>query len=190
MAAHTIVGEGTRLRGGHADAQGIVNFHDGSHTPVSDKLLLASRSQVGTALGSRMLALLLLVLLATPWLLGLAIQKALRRPAVRSLDTRRGQLHIGESGLGVVDLLPALFDVVMGRRDLVGINDRRALEEASRQPGAPWRAGAIDLSPAMAPGASTQTLLRMWRWYRAHKNAALDRSLWREGMLKPFRKAE
>lgn len=190
VAPHTIVGEAARIRGVHADAQGIVNFRDGSRSSVSDNLVLATRTQVGTALASRMFALLLLVLLATPWLIGLAIQKALKRPAVRSLETRRGHLHIGESGFGVVDLLPALFDVVMGRRDLVGINDRRALEVASRQPGEPWRAGAIDLSPAMAPGASTQTLLRMWRWYRAHKNAALDRSLWREGVFKPLRKAQ
>lgn len=190
VGPHTIVGEGTRIRAAHASAQGLISFGEGLHTPVGASLALASRSQVGTALFSRLFALLLLVLLATPWLIGLGVQKVLGRPAVRALKTRRGHLHIGESGLGIVDLLPALFDVVMGRRDLVGINDYRALEAASRQPGEPWRAGAIDLSPAMAPGASTQTLLRMWRWYRAHKSAALDRSLWREGVFRPARKAE
>jgi len=131
-----------------------------------------------------------LVLLATPWLIGLCVQKALGRPGVRALKTRRGHLHIGESGLGVVDLLPALFDVVMGRRDLVGINDHRALEEACRDNREPMRAGALDLSPALAPGASTATLMRMWRWYRAHKNAALDRALLRDGALGTVRKPQ
>ena len=103
---------------------------------------------------------------------------------------RRGHLHIGASGLGVVDLLPALFDVVMGRRDLVGINDLSGARGGGEAAGRTLRAGAIDLSPAMAPGASTQTLLRMWRWYRAHKNAALDRALWRDGAFGAARKAK
>ncbi len=190
VAPNTIVGEETRLRGVYADARGIWSFRDGSRASIGDALVLGERSPVGTALTSRMFALSLLVLLATPWLIGLAIQKTLHRPVVRALKTRRGRLHIGASGFGVVDLLPALFDVVMGRRDLVGINDRRALEAVSRQAGEPWRAGAIDLSPAMAPGASTDTLIRMWRWYRAHKTAALDRSLWRQGLLRQAKKSQ
>ncbi|MFT3921961.1 MAG: hypothetical protein QM778_05455 [Myxococcales bacterium] len=194
VGANTILGEGTRIRSAYADAQGIVSFETGGRTPIGESLVLAARTDTGTALVSRLFALFLLVLLATPWLLGLAVQKALRRPAIRSIKTRRGRLHTGDSGFGVVDLLPALFDVVMGRRDLVGINDWRALEAAAHaaahEGGDGWRAGAIDLSRAMAPGASTQTLLRMWRWYRVHKNASLDRSLWREGVFKPLRKPE
>jgi hypothetical protein len=191
VAAQTIVGEGTRIRAAHADAHGLTRFGDGTRNPVADPLVLAARAPVGTSWTSRMFALVLLVLLATPWLLGIGVRTLLGRPGVRALKTRAGRLHIGESGLGVVDLLPALFDVLMGHRDLVGINDRRALEAAFRDnPLEPMRAGALDLSSALAPGASTATLMRMWRWYGAHKNAALDRALLREGALGAGRKAE
>jgi hypothetical protein len=185
VAPHTIVGEGARIRGAHASEHGLVSFADGSLIPVDDALTLCGRGQVGTALSSRLLALLLLVLLATPWLCGLGVRRLLGRPSVRALKTRRGRIHVGASGLGVVDLLPALFDVVMGHRDLIGINDHRALEEACRGGAEPPRSGALDVSTALAPGASPQTLLRMWRWYQAHKSAALDRALWRQRAVPP-----
>lgn len=179
LEAHTIVGDGTRIRGAHANARGMTSFADGSQFPVTDPLILSVRNPVGTALSSRLFALILLVLLATPWLLSLAVRKLLRRSPAPSANPRSTDVP-SDAGRGVVNLLPALFDVVMGQRDLVGINDPQALAAASRERLVALRAGAFDLSKALAPGASTATLLRMWRWYQVHKSGPLDRALWRE----------
>ncbi len=182
VAAHTIVGEGMYLRDAHASAHGITSFADGNHMPVTDPLLLSPRLQgAGTAPSSRLLALLLLVLLATPWLLSLSLRKLLSAfSAQDSALTDSGTPSASATERGIVSLLPALFEVVMGQRDLVGINDPRVFAVAPQEGLEPLRRGAFDVSAALAPGASVPTLLRMWRWYQAHKSATLDRELWRQ----------
>lgn len=180
IAKGTIVGEGTRIHGAHADPHGMISFSDLSYVPVRDALVLASREPPATAWSSRALALVLCLLLVLPWLVGTSVRRALGRPSVRALKTRWGDLHVGQSGMSLVDLFPSLLDVLLGRRDLVGINVPEALEKACTQDHEYLRPGAFDLSRALAPGASTATLMRMWRWYRAHKSHALDRALWRE----------
>jgi hypothetical protein len=180
IAKATIVGEGARIHGAHAEPHGMISFADLSYVPVDDALVLTCREPPATAWSSRALALLLCVLLVLPWLLGTLVRRALGRPSVRALQTRWGDLHVGQSGMSLVDLFPPLLDVVLGRRDLVGINDPEALEKACTQDHEYLRPGAFDLSRALAPGASTATLMRMWRWYRAHKSRALDRALWRQ----------
>jgi hypothetical protein len=180
LAPHTILGEGARVSGAFADFQGMVNFADGARSAVRDSLVLATRRAPKTALSSRLVAALLVGLLALPWLLGALARRLSGRPVMQALPSQHGRVHVGALGVPLIDLVPALLDVVLGRRDLVGISDRRAIEAASRGGHPSFRPGAFDLSAAMAPGASTATLLRMWRWYRAHKNAALDRTLWRQ----------
>lgn len=178
VAADTIVGESTQLKHVRADARGMSSFSDGSREEVYDPLVLSARSPNGTALSSRLFALWLLVALALPWLCLVALRRLKGQRSVITHRLASGTLRRGVTGVGVLDVVPCLVDVVAGKRDLVGINDPRALEvELSRGHESPLRAGAIDISQRLAPGAQTSTLLRMWRWYAAHKNARLDLAL-------------
>ncbi|HEX5661836.1 MAG TPA: hypothetical protein VFX59_31810, partial [Polyangiales bacterium] len=177
VRADTLVGEGARVRHAQVDARGIVSFAEQARTEVDDPLQLTSAIDRSAPLHVRALALFALCVLGLPWLLGFSLTAARAKRVVRVLPWRGQQLHVGTIGVALLDLVPALFDVLRGQRDLLGVASARALEvEGTRRDG-PARAGALDVSHALAPGASTSTLLWMWRWYLLNKSFGLDRRL-------------
>ncbi len=177
VAPGTFVGEGARARQAHLDPDGMTSLADGSRTEVQDALLLTRASPARPGLASRALALLVAAVLVVPWMLGSALAALFGRRSVRALAWHERPLHVGVLGFGALDLVPALWDVVLGRRDLIGVAQPGALELVRAGPDAPTRAGAIDVSDALAPRASPSTLLWMWRWYLLNKSPALDREL-------------
>lgn len=177
VAAGTLVGEGMRIHQSQVDARGTTSLSDHTRTEVDAPLQLASTLEQGPLLTSRLIAACLVALLLLPWLVALGGAALLGKRGTRRLPFRHRPLHVGTLGLGLLDAVPALLDVVLGRRDLVGVAEPAALEiEATRS--APQRAGALDISRSLAPNASTSTLLCMWRWYLRNKTAGLDRKLW------------
>ncbi|MDB4977022.1 MAG: hypothetical protein JWN48_5363 [Myxococcaceae bacterium] len=178
IAAGTLVGEGLRVRQAQVDARGITSFSDQAHTQVDDSLQLASATYRGPLITSRLLALLLGLVLLVPWIVGFSARALLNRRVVRKVRWRGRDLHVGTIGLDPLDLVPALFDVLLGRRDLVGVAAIQALELEGGRSDGPLRGGALDISTALAPRSSTSTLLWMWRWYLENKTAKLDRALW------------
>ena len=162
-----------------ADAFGTTSLLDGARNDVGDSYVLCARDAAGTAGLSRLFAALLALVLVVPWTLLALVRLTLGKRSVEVVESPRGKLRFGEMRVRWLDLFPGLVDVIIGRRDLVGVNDRRALEVALTRPATRGlRTGAIDISAKLAPGASTSTLLRMWRWYAAHKKYALDKRLW------------
>jgi len=183
VAPTTLVGEASRIRQAHVDAHGLTSLADGSRTEIDDPLLLSSTSYRGPAPLARLLAALLWLALGGLWLLVALCARLVGRRALRTLRFRNTTLHMGALGIALLDLVPALWDVVRGRRDLVGVAAESALEDAARAPrqegtfAPPLRPGAIDVAPVLAPGASAATLRSMWRWYLENKSATLDRQL-------------
>jgi hypothetical protein len=178
VAAFTLVGESTQLKHVRADARGTTQLADGTRHEISDPLVLAPRGGTVT-LGARLGAALLLVLLALPWLCVALLRRLGGKPSSSVLVVGVSALRQGEIGVSWLDVVPCLLDVLAARRDLVGVNDRKALQVALSRPAAhnALRVGALDISRALAPGANVSTLLRMWRWYTVHKSARLDRRL-------------
>jgi NDP-sugar pyrophosphorylase family protein len=179
ITPHTIVGESANLKNVRADAYGTTAFADGARSDVNDSLVLAPRTARSSSALARTAALLCIVTLCVPWLLIALLRRITGKSSIKELRTPAGALHMGAIGLRWLDVVPSFYDVIIGKRDLIGINDARALEIAFTR-SAHWtlRAGALDISQKLAPGASPSTLLRMWRWYSLHKSARLDRSLW------------
>lgn len=177
VCADTFVGEGARVTNAQLDAQGIVSFADQLRTEVDDPLQLTRVIDRSAAWSVRGLALLAACLLVAPWLLGFIVTAARGRRVVRAIPWRGHTLHAGTIGVALLDLLPALYDVIRGRRDLLGVAAPSALEVEGRRADGPARAGALDVSSALAPAASTSTLLWMWRWYLLNKGFSLDRRL-------------
>ena len=178
VAPDTLIGEGMRVRQAQVDERGITSLPEHTRTDVRDSLQLASTRGSGPLFTSRLAALLLALVLLAPWTLCWAIAGLSRKRVVQRLSWHGRALHVGTLGLGVLDLLPALLDVMSGRRDLVGVALPAPLAlEGARSEGL-LRAGAIDISRALAPAASTSTLLWMWRWYLQNKSASLDWQLW------------
>jgi len=180
VAADTLVGEGTRVRRALATPRAFVSFDDATRTSIIDSLVLTSRVPT-TNLGTRATALLLMILLALPWLLCAALFRLRSREVQRTVRARGGVAwRVGALNLGVLDLMPPLVDVLLGSRDLVGIGRENVLLLAARRPhpSAAPRAGAIDLTSRLASGATPNTALRMWRWYERRKTNSLDRALW------------
>lgn len=190
VAPGTLVGEASRVRQARVDPRGITSLADHARTELNDPLQLASAIEPGAGLGARALALLLTSLLLGPWALGVIVSAVRHRRVVRRLPWRGQVLHVGAIGVGLLDLVPALLDVVLGRRDLIGVALPDALAVESDRSDGPSRVGAIDLSAVLAPGASLSTLLWMWRWYLENKSTELDRKLgwqaFREAHLAPL----
>jgi hypothetical protein len=173
----TLVGESTQLKHVCADARGTTQLSDGRRHDVTDPLVLASRGGTAT-LGARLAALALLVVLALPWLCVALVRRLSGKPSASVMVVGVNTLRQGEIGVGWLDVAPCLMDVLAARRDLVGVNDRKALQIALSRPShGALRAGALDISRSLAPGANVSTLLRMWRWYTVHKDGRLDRRL-------------
>ena len=175
VAADTLVGEGARIRQAYVDPQGMTSLADGARTEVRDPLLLAPAGVPTTATHARLGACLMLLVLLLPWALVSVLALLIGRRSLRSLPWQDGKLHVGTLGLPLLDLTPALYDVVRGRRDLVGVALPSLLE--SEPADAVSRPGALDVTAALAPGATPQTLRCMWRWYLLNKGPELDRTL-------------
>jgi anti-anti-sigma regulatory factor len=173
----TLVGEGARVRNAQVDARGVVSFAEQARTEVDDPLQLTSAIDRSAPLSVRLVALLALCLLGLPWLFGFSLTAARGKRVVRVIPWRGRRLHVGTIGVGLLDLVPALYDVLRGQRDLLGVASTRALEIEGVRLEGPARAGALDVSQALAPAASTSTLLWMWRWYLLNKSLRLDRRL-------------
>jgi hypothetical protein len=177
VAPGTLVGEASRVRQAQVDPRGITSLADHARTELNDPLQLTSVVEPGAQLTSRVLALLLVLLLLAPWAVGVIVSAVRHKRVVRRVPWRGEVLHVGTIGVGLLDLMPALLDVVLGGRDLIGVASPSALEVEGDRVEGPSRVGAIDLSAALAPGASLSTLLWMWRWYLENKTARLDRTL-------------
>ncbi len=180
VAADTLVGEGTRVRRALATPHAFVSFEDATRTSIIDALVLTSRVPT-TNWRARTAALVFMILLGLPWLACAAVFRLRSRKVQRTVRARGGVVwHVGTLGLGALDLLPPLLDVLLGTRDLVGVGLESVLVLAARRPhpSALPRAGAIDLTARLTAGATPNTALRVWRWYERRKTNALDRSLW------------
>jgi hypothetical protein len=177
VSADTLVGEAARIRNAQIDARGITSFADQARTEIDDPLQLTNARDRSAPLSVRLLALALLGFLGPLYLLGFSFTALRGRRVVRQLPWRGQTLHVGAIGVRLLDLVPALFDVVLGRRDLLGIADPRALEVEGVRSEGPGRAGALDVSLALSPAASLSTRLWMWRWYLLNKRPSLDRKL-------------
>jgi anti-anti-sigma regulatory factor len=177
VRANTLVGEGARVRNAQVDARGIVSFAEQQRTEVDDPLQLTHAIDRSAPLSVRALSLVSLSLLVLPWLLGFSVTALRGRRVVRRIPWRGRELHVGTIGLALLDLVPPLYDVLCGRRDLLGVASAHALEVEGVRLDGPARAGALDVSDALAPSASTSTLLWMWRWYLLNKSFGLDRRL-------------
>jgi hypothetical protein len=174
----TWVGEGASLCEVHAEGARTESFVDGTERREPDPLLLRSRrAAAGTAPGARLLALLLLGLLALPWCLA-ALLKRSRGESAAARRALHGQtLWFGALG-GWLDCVPPLVDVLRGRRDLLGPTDPELITQADGA--APTRLGALDLAAALAPSPHAETRRRMWRWYALHRSPRLALRLgWR-----------
>lgn len=180
----TLIGEGSRFHQAEVDAGGFTSLADGSRTDIHDALLLASTVYRGPAILPRALALLLALVLGLPWLLVVPLSLVLGKKPLRTQPFHGQPLRVGTLGVGILDVVPALWDVVRGRRDLVGVAHGELLHDAPAIFGAlRLRPGAIDVTPALAPGASPETRHAMWRWYLQNKSATLDRRLLEERLF-------
>jgi hypothetical protein len=179
VAEGTLIGESTQFKRVRADARGTTGLDDGVRTEIGDPLVLSPRNERSAPLAPRAFACLLLLMLGLPWAIAVLARKIAGKQSVAHVHTSSGTLRVGVTDSAWLDVVPCLVDVVTGLRDLVGINDRRAVEIALSRGASPsLRAGAIDISRELAPLGSASTLLRMWRWYAAHKSARLDLALW------------
>jgi hypothetical protein len=180
VAANTIVGEGVRIRHAYADQLGLVEFSDEKRISIVDDWVLSCRHSPATTLGSRATAAAMLLTLLVPWLIGglYAIVRGIS--CWRTIERRDGRRwHVGTLGWRVVDAFPALCDVLLGTRDLVGVATPDVLDIAARRRDLliELRAGALDISKSLSPEGRRDTLMRMWRWYSRHKCPVLDRAL-------------
>ena len=152
VAPGTLVGEASRVRQAQVDPRGITSLADHARTELHDPLQLTSVVEPGAALRlARRLHWCLGALLVAPWMIGFLVAVARQRSVVRRLPWRGQVLHVGSLGVGVLDLLPALVDVVLGGRDLLGVALPSALEVEGDRAEGPARVGALDLSSALAP---------------------------------------
>jgi hypothetical protein len=172
-----LVGEGARFRQALVDAAGMTSLADGARTKIDDGMVLAHVAWQGPSPAIRVAALTLCLLLWVPWLLLAGGARLVGRRPLQTMVFRGRRLSIGSLGSAWLDLLPALFDVVLGRRDLVGVAARELLEIESAREDGPSRVGAFDISRSLAPRGSTSTLLWLWRWYLRNKTPQLDRDL-------------
>jgi hypothetical protein len=180
VAANTIVGEGVRIRYAYADQLGVVEFSDEKRISIVDDLVLAPRRAASTAFSARAFAALLLLVLLVPWLIGGLYAMVRGISCWRTIERRDGRRwHVGILGWRGIDAFPALCDVLLGTRDLIGVAASDALDIAARRRDLllELRAGALDVSRALSPQGRRDTLMRMWRWYARHKRADLDRAL-------------
>jgi hypothetical protein len=173
----TWVGEGANLYEVRVEGARVESLVNGEQRLEADPLLLRARRMAATALATRLLALLLVCLLALPWSFAALLSRVRgRRAATRR--TLRGQLlWFGALG-GGLDCVPPLVDVVRGRRDLLGPIDPGLLDELAGL--AELRLAAFDLAPALARSPHVDTRRRMWRWYALHRSPGLTlRLAWR-----------
>lgn len=186
VAPGTLVGEGTRLRQAYVDAAGFTSFADASRTEVRDRLVLDEVAARKSDLFARLSAVALLLVLGLTWCVVSLFAYLLGRRALRVRRDRGVYLHEGALAVPLLDLVPALYDVVRGRRDLIGIADADLLRaEAGER--ARVLPGAFDILPALAP-VDPQIAGNLVSWYALNKSGALDRELLRRSFGRPAKK--
>jgi NDP-sugar pyrophosphorylase family protein len=183
----TIVGEGMELRGCVASPWSVTELSGGESASLEDSLLIGHRDRRPKApLASRAAALALLFVLLLPasfvylgrLLFGLSSWKSER------LFSKHGPVRLrnGTTGIGFVDLVPRLFDVLHGCRSLLGVATPVTASDGI-SPGllvdalsAPF--GAIDIEPALVPeGGDLEVRLRGRAWYAHAKSRSVDLTL-------------
>lgn len=182
----TIVGEGMELRGCVASPWSVTELSGGSSAPLEDSLLIGHRDRPKSAWISRAAALALVFVLLFPASLVYLVRAFFGLSSWRSerLFSKQGpvRLRTGTTGIGLVDLVPRLFDVLRGRRSLFGVvTPVSAVDGVS--PGllvdamsAPF--GAIDIEPALVPeGGDIEMRLRGRAWYAHAKSRRIDFTL-------------
>lgn len=185
VAPDTLIGEGARIRQAFVDARAMTNLSDGVRVEIDDPLLLTRVRGSEVATGPRLVALALVLPLLLPWLVVAGVVALFGRAPVRTVRWDGVTLHVGAIGIAFLDLLPALFDVVRGTRDLVGVAPSRLKDDLATPPFPSVRAGAFDITEALAPGATRATLRAMWAWYLRNKRPSLDRALVRARLRGP-----
>jgi NDP-sugar pyrophosphorylase family protein len=183
----TIVGEGVALRGCVASPWSVTELSGGEGAALEDSLIIGHRDRRPKApLSSRAAALAMLFVLLLPAsllylgraLFGLSSWRSER------LFSKHGPVRLrnGTTGIGIVDLVPRLYDVLRGYRSLLGVATTvSAVEGVS--PGllvgamsAPF--GAIDIEPALVPeGGDLEMRLRGRAWYAHAKSPGIDLTL-------------
>jgi NDP-sugar pyrophosphorylase family protein len=183
----TIVGEGMELRGCVASPWSVTELAGGESASLEDSLLIGHRDRRPKApLPSRAAALALLFVLLLPasfvylarMLFGLSSWKSER------FFSKHGPVRLrdGTTGIGFVDLVPRLFDVLHGFRSLLGVATPVSASDGI-SPGllvdalsAPF--GAIDIEPALVPeGGDLEVRLRGRAWYAHAKSRSVDLTL-------------
>jgi hypothetical protein len=180
VAEDTWVGEGANLYEVRVEGARVESLADGEQRLEADPLLLRARRTAGTAPGARVLALLLVCLLALPWSLSALLQRARGRPVATRRRLQGQLLWFGALG-SRLDCVPALLDVARGRRDLLGPTDPGLLDELAGL--AELRLAAFDLTPALARSPNPDTRRRMWCWYALHRSPGLALRLAWRGLL-------
>jgi hypothetical protein len=187
IAPCTLVGEDARVRQAYVDASGFTSFVDGTRTEIRDPLLLSTLAPASGSVGARFLAGLLVLALLLPWSAVGAVARLLGRQPLTTRPFRASVLLEGTLQIALLDVVPPLCDVLLGRRDLVGVSER-ALAAA---PG--WneraRPGAIDVGAALT-GGSAEMERCMVPWYLRNKRFALDRQLVLRSLRGVIRPAE
>jgi hypothetical protein len=183
----TIVGEGVNLRDCIASPWCVTELAGGPGAPLEDSLIISYRDRHSKApLGSRIAALALLFVLILPASLVYLARALFGLSSWRSerFFSKDGpvRLRVGTTGVGFVDLIPRLYDVLRGGRALVGVATMvSAVDGVS--PGllvdamsAPF--GAIDIEPALVPeGGDLEVRLRGRAWYAHAKSRSIDLTL-------------
>ena len=181
----TIVGRKVELSRVILEPHGITRLSNGERTEVGDALVLGARSPVpGPALWARMLALAVLAVLAPALALAWVCAGLVGRASVRRVQGFSGRRPItlleGSTGVGLLDALPRLVDVVRGTRFLVGVSawggprpagaSSELFAEALAVP-----CGLLSVEDALTPpDTDAATRLRVRLWYGFEKKASVD----------------
>lgn len=194
----TIVGEGVELLSCVASPKRVTALDGGQSAPLEDSLLIAPRDQRMYACPAvRLLALVALAIVGPLALFVYLARAALRRPSWRTQLTlgKDGalRLHEGVTGIGFIDAVPRLWDVVRGRRSMVGMVTPPAAADGISAGllldamSAPY--GVLNVEPALVPDAGNDlaTRLRGRAWYAHAKSLRVDFELVKRLMAEPFR---
>jgi hypothetical protein len=190
VAPATIIGEGLEIHACLVAPEGLTELEGGPTAHLEDSLLIGNRDTgSGAPIASRALALALLCVLAPAASIVYLARALFGRKSWSSERTFAKDgvicLHNGLTGIGALDLVPRLVDVLLGARSLIGVTTSVQITDPSVSPGllldsvaAPW--GAIDIEPALVPdGWDVHTRLRGRAWYAQAKSKRVDLELLR-----------
>jgi hypothetical protein len=181
----TTVGEGVAVERCAAIGGSIAPLDGDRAVALGDPLLLDAPAKSAVPWSDRAVAAMLLVALVPLTLLGALVAAARGRGYVRRIADARADrfavLRRGASGVGILDLAPALVDVIEGHRTLLGVAPRVPSEKVSlnlRLAASAAPCGAIAVDHALCPAdADEVTIARATAWYAHARTRRLDLSL-------------